>query len=157
MILCTLGESDYAKRMDHWHNCSPRTANPFKLRRAQDLLASATATDAESDRTDSIAGDNADRAIRGVRHKLDRSLSVQYTVNELITCATDEHNLCLIFGGSSIPVGWVLSTNQGPQDGVPMRNCSLLTESAVIYASSTKPRSILCFNLIRCRVYCLLK
>lgn len=75
----------------------PRTANPFKLRRAQDVLASAAATEANP--VDVIAGDNADRAIRGVRHKLEKALSVQYTVNELITSATDEHNLCLIFGG----------------------------------------------------------
>lgn len=77
---------------------SNRTANPFKLRRAQDVIATPAASTG-SDRTNSVAGDNADRAIKSVRHKLDKSLSVQYTVNELITSATDEQNLCLIFGG----------------------------------------------------------
>lgn len=80
---------------------SNRTANPFKLRRAQDVIATPTASTG-SDRTNSVAGDNADRAIKSVRHKLDKSLSVQYTVNELITSATDEQNLCLIFGGKRV-------------------------------------------------------
>lgn len=35
----------------------------------------------------------ADRALNGVARKLDKSLSVEYTVNELITEATDEANL----------------------------------------------------------------
>lgn len=79
---------------------SLRAANPFKLKRAQDLSTSSEDGVAPSDRTDSIAGDNADRAIRSVRSKLDKSLSVQYTVNDLIMSATDEQNLALIFGGS---------------------------------------------------------
>ncbi|KAF8318674.1 hypothetical protein DL93DRAFT_2164855 [Clavulina sp. PMI_390] len=74
------------------------TANPFKLKRAQSSLKPG---ESAADSADVIAGDNADRAIRGVRHKLEKSLSVQYTVNELITSATDENNLCLIFGGWS--------------------------------------------------------
>jgi ataxia telangiectasia mutated family protein len=75
-----------------------RTANPFKLKRAQNL-GSSDDPSAVTDRSDSFAEDNADRAIRGVLHKLDKSLSVEYTVNELITIATDEQNLSMIFGG----------------------------------------------------------
>lgn len=41
----------------------------------------------------------ADRALLGVAQKLDRSLSVEYTVNELITEATDVSNLAQMFAG----------------------------------------------------------
>lgn len=64
------------------------------------MLVSETGAGGTVNPVDAVAGDNAERAIRGVRHKLDKSLNVQYTVNELITSATDEHNLCLIFGGT---------------------------------------------------------
>lgn len=42
----------------------------------------------------------ADRALNGVARKLDKSLSVEYTVNELITEATDEANLAQMFAGT---------------------------------------------------------
>lgn len=45
--------------------------------------------------------DDADRALNIVRGKLDNSLSVQYTVNDLIAKATDPDNLAVIFSGSS--------------------------------------------------------
>lgn len=41
----------------------------------------------------------ADRALTVVKKKLSRSLSVQATVNELITAATDERNLAVLFCG----------------------------------------------------------
>jgi ataxia telangiectasia mutated family protein len=43
----------------------------------------------------------ADRALSGVARKLDKSLSVEYTVNELITEATDIANLAQMFAGWS--------------------------------------------------------
>jgi len=43
--------------------------------------------------------ESAERAIGGVRRKLDNSLSVEYTVNELITSARDPANLSMIFAG----------------------------------------------------------
>lgn len=42
----------------------------------------------------------ADRALSGVFRKLDKSLSVEYTVNDLISEATDIANLATIFPGA---------------------------------------------------------
>lgn len=44
----------------------------------------------------------ADRALNSVARKLDKSLSVEYTVNELIAEATDIVNLATIYHGTSI-------------------------------------------------------
>lgn len=44
----------------------------------------------------------ADRALNSVARKLDKSLSVEYTVNELIAEATDIVNLATIYHGMSI-------------------------------------------------------
>ncbi|KAF8480561.1 hypothetical protein JB92DRAFT_3041117 [Gautieria morchelliformis] len=52
------------------------------------------------DMASDAADESADRALTSVRRKLDQSLSIEYTVNELITSATDPTNLCQIF------VGW---------------------------------------------------
>ena len=41
----------------------------------------------------------ADRAINSVSYKLDATLSVEYTVNELINAARDPANLARIFPG----------------------------------------------------------
>jgi len=43
----------------------------------------------------------ADRALNSVARKLDKSLSVEYTVNELIAEATDVVNLATIYHGWS--------------------------------------------------------
>ena len=54
---------------------------------------------------DSGAEDEAaDRALNSVARKLDKSLSVEYTVNELIAEATDEKNLALMFSGKLLVV-----------------------------------------------------
>jgi ataxia telangiectasia mutated family protein len=45
------------------------------------------------------AEEAADRALSSVARKLDKALSVQYTVNQLITDATHEDNLATIFSG----------------------------------------------------------
>ncbi len=43
--------------------------------------------------------ESADRALSSVARKLDKSLSVEYTVNQLIAEATDPFNLATIFSG----------------------------------------------------------
>ena len=43
----------------------------------------------------------AERAIKSVARKLDGSLSIEYTVNELIVQARDPKNLSCIFVGES--------------------------------------------------------
>ena len=43
----------------------------------------------------------ADRALTSVARKLDKSLSVEYTVNELLAEATDPANLACMFIGMS--------------------------------------------------------
>jgi ataxia telangiectasia mutated family protein len=45
------------------------------------------------------ADEAADRALSSVARKLDKALSVEYTVNELIAEATDLVNLATIFPG----------------------------------------------------------
>lgn len=45
------------------------------------------------------ADEAADRALSSVTRKLDKSLSVEYTVNQLIAEATDLVNLALMFVG----------------------------------------------------------
>lgn len=44
--------------------------------------------------------EHADRALSGVARKLDKSLSVEFTVNELISEATDINNLAVMFNGN---------------------------------------------------------
>jgi ataxia telangiectasia mutated family protein len=51
------------------------------------------------DMTSGTAEEAADRALTSVARKLDKSLSVEYTVNELIAEATDPVNLATIFRG----------------------------------------------------------
>ncbi len=46
------------------------------------------------------ADEAADRALTAVARKLDRALSTEYTVNDLIAEATDPTNLaCMFIGG----------------------------------------------------------
>lgn len=47
------------------------------------------------------ADEAADRALSSVARKLDRSLSVESTVNELLAEATDQLNLATIFYGKN--------------------------------------------------------
>ena len=46
------------------------------------------------------AEEAADRALSSVARKLDKALSVEYTVNQLVTAATSTSNLAHIFHGS---------------------------------------------------------
>ncbi|KAG8758789.1 Serine/threonine-protein kinase tel1 [Serendipita sp. 396] len=81
-------------KYDPLHNW---TVPQSKLRRMQDL------DDSESNSVNSStldpAGQGAERAIKSVTQKLDASLSVEYTVNDLIIAASDPHNLALIYYG----------------------------------------------------------
>jgi len=89
-----------------------RTASEWKIKRAQ---ASSSTTDPtasraftpgpagvpELDMSSGTADEAADRALTAVARKLDRALSTEYTVNELIAEATDPVNLaCMFIGGS---------------------------------------------------------
>lgn len=48
------------------------------------------------------ADEAADRALTAVARKLDRALSTEYTVNELIAEATDPANLACMFIGTGV-------------------------------------------------------
>ena len=80
-----------------------RTASPVKVERAQPDANQAIAdTDRNGIGIDMHSGSEdeaADRALSGVARKLDKVLSVEYTVNELINEATDISNLALMFAG----------------------------------------------------------
>jgi len=83
------------------------TASELKLKRAQGNSGSTTATHDVSrgfggigiDMSSGTADEAADRALSSVARKLDKALSVEYTVNELIAEATDLVNLATIFPG----------------------------------------------------------
>ncbi|KLO07453.1 hypothetical protein SCHPADRAFT_1001651 [Schizopora paradoxa] len=81
------------------------TANALRLQKAQ---GGSSMINLESERfgigIDMESGsedENADRALSGVVRKLDKSLSVEFTVNELISEATDDTNLAQMFHGWS--------------------------------------------------------
>jgi serine-protein kinase ATM len=50
----------------------------------------------------SPAHESAHRALASVSRKLDKKLSIEYTVNELIVTARDEMNLANLFVGESL-------------------------------------------------------
>lgn len=54
------------------------------------------------DMTSGTADEAADRALNSVARKLDKAMSVEYTVNELIAEATDITNLATIFCGAPL-------------------------------------------------------
>lgn len=90
-----------------------RTLSDTKLQNAQrhdpqqqQQLASNSANDLPRqafgigiDMSSGTAEEAADRALSSVSRKLDKSLSVEYTVNQLIAEATDPFNLASIFVG----------------------------------------------------------
>jgi serine-protein kinase ATM len=53
------------------------------------------------DMSSGTADEAADRALSSVARKLDKTLSVEYTVNDLIAEATDVVNLANMFAGQS--------------------------------------------------------
>ncbi|KAG1739997.1 hypothetical protein EDB19DRAFT_1709685 [Suillus lakei] len=86
------------------------TASELKIKKVQDNTAEPTARVARDvsrfgvialDLQSGSADEAADRALAGVARKLDKALSVEYTVNELIAEATDIVNLATIYQGWS--------------------------------------------------------
>ena len=62
-----------------------------------------------------IADEAADRALSSVSRKLDKSLSVEYTVNQLVADAMDSVNLSHMYSGKAPPISRGLrglTTNQ---------------------------------------------
>ncbi|KAI8996521.1 hypothetical protein BD414DRAFT_534221 [Trametes punicea] len=84
------------------------TASELKIKRVQESVPDETAQlTGEAfrfaigiDMASGAADEAADRALSTVARKLDKTLSVEYTVNELITEASDPANLALMY------VGW---------------------------------------------------
>lgn len=64
----------------------------------------------------------ADRALSSVARKLDKALSVQYTVNQLVTDATHDDNLGIIYSGKQLPI-----THASPTDLSLRMESTLLT------------------------------
>jgi len=85
------------------------TASELKIKRAQGNTVSTTTTYDSTrglggigiDMSSGTADEAADRALSSVARKLEKTLSVDYTVNELIAEATDQINLATIFAGWS--------------------------------------------------------
>jgi len=85
------------------------TASELKIKRAQGNNGSTITTHdtfrgfggLSIDMSSGTADEAADRALSSVARKLDKTLSVEYTVNELIAEATDPTNLATIFYGWS--------------------------------------------------------
>lgn len=108
MIRCTPGKCHGLLRMpyppsaDHAH----RTASELKVKQAQsdetggELTAAAFKFAVGFDTTAGTVEESADRALSGVTRKLDKGLSVEFTVNELISEATDPQNLANMFIGA---------------------------------------------------------
>jgi ataxia telangiectasia mutated family protein len=88
-------------------NLRNRTASELKIKKVQDNTTEPTRVARDVSRFGAIAIDlqsgsadeAADRALAGVARKLDKALSVEYTVNELIAEATDIVNLATIYQG----------------------------------------------------------
>ncbi|KAF9218963.1 hypothetical protein BS17DRAFT_718960 [Gyrodon lividus] len=87
------------------------TASELKIKKIQDSTNEPVGrVSREASRFDALGHDPAsapvneaaDRALNSVARKLDKSLSVEYTVNELIAEATDIVNLATIYHGMSI-------------------------------------------------------
>ena len=90
-----------------------RTANESKLKRTQndDRKPANTAAAANAnlgigiwiDHDSGNAEEAADRALSAVARKLDKTLSVEYAVNDLVAEATDPVNLSAMYSGTSVP------------------------------------------------------
>ena len=88
---------------------SCRTASELKVKRAQtgESIADFTAGEAIRqvigvdllDMSSGFAHEAADRAITSVIRKLDKTLTVEFTVNEFISEATDKENLASMYYG----------------------------------------------------------
>lgn len=110
MTHCTLGASLFSFPWGCTNTKTVRrTASEFKIKRVQASSTDSTTSRAltpgpggvpELDMSSGTADEAADRALTAVARKLDRALSTEYTVNELIAEATDPVNLaCMFIGG----------------------------------------------------------
>jgi len=80
------------------------TASELKVKRVQGTPTDSTIRGTVRfgigiDMSSGTADEAADRALTSVARKLDKALSVEYTVNELIAEATDPVNLATIYAG----------------------------------------------------------
>jgi hypothetical protein len=107
MIHSTNGPLLFVVLFDSESQFSHRTASEIKVHRVQNLGLKPKAStsgvsrvgDIGIDITSGTADEAADRALSSVARKLDKSLSVECTVNALIAEATDMVNLALIYHG----------------------------------------------------------
>ena len=93
-------------RFSAHHDRTGRTASEIKIKRAQGLSDETAQLTDEAfrfalgiDLASDTTHEAADRALNMVSRKLDKTLSVEYTVNELITEASDPSNLGLMYSG----------------------------------------------------------
>ncbi|KAF7308746.1 Serine/threonine-protein kinase Tel1 [Mycena kentingensis (nom. inval.)] len=75
------------------------TASEIKLKNVQEGASRPMLSDIGIDLASGNAEEEADRALTGVARKLDKSMSVEYMVNELIAEATDETTLATMWPG----------------------------------------------------------
>jgi hypothetical protein len=94
MTRCIPGTSErfHTGRITHHRY---RSAAPVKIKHIQGT----TDTNIDGMGLDSAEAEAADRALSSVSRKLDTSMSVEYTVNDLIAAAVDPANLSQIFAG----------------------------------------------------------
>jgi ataxia telangiectasia mutated family protein len=78
------------------NNMNDRSAAPVKIKHVQGTADA----DIDGMGLDSAEAEAADRALSSVARKLDTSMSVEYTVNDLIATATDPVNLSQLFVGT---------------------------------------------------------
>ena len=110
MIPCILGKfwPHFSYHLAYLPHLSPRTASEIKVKRVQGTGDTGLITE-EAVRyalgidmtSGSLAEEQADRALNAVSRKLDKSMTVEYVVNELIAEATDIKNVANMFAGKS--------------------------------------------------------
>jgi serine-protein kinase ATM len=74
----------------------------MKIKRVQDTKPARESTIRDLigiDLSSDSAAEAADRALSAVQRKLEKTLSVEYTINELVAEATDTMNLANMFAG----------------------------------------------------------
>lgn len=98
----------FSCRLAYLLQLSSRTASEIKVKRVQGTGDTGLITE-EAVRyalgidmtSGSLAEEQADRALNAVSRKLDKSMTVEYVVNELIAEATDIKNVANMFAGKS--------------------------------------------------------
>jgi len=75
------------------------------------------------------ADEAADRALSSVSRKLDKSLSVEYTVNQLVADAMDSVNLSHMYSGKTTSSFMRNTKLRQPQDGDPISSSRVFDPS----------------------------